>query len=270
MPVDVGQQVRKGDLLVGLRNKDYQLALRQQEAELATLETRIAFAQYQLQRAQTLIKQQAVSEELLKQRETDLAVLQSDKKSREVAIQQAKRNLAKTIIRSPFDAVIVEKIASVGELASPGTPLLRIMDAQRREVSAKQSYQVASLQAAAELHFQNRNNSYPVKLRSVLPIVDSMGRTQEVRLVFSDEKALVGVSGEIIWKNRQPHIPAEVLVQRGGRLGVFVVNGAKQAEFKVLDDAVEGRPTFVDLPLNTLIVTKGRFQLQDGDSVSVL
>lgn len=271
VPVEVGQQVKKGDLLVALRKKDFQLILQREKAELAALETRIDFAQYQLQRAQTLKKQQAVSEELLKQRETDLAVLQSDKKSRQVSLQQAKRNLAKCNIRAPFDAVIVEKIISVGELANPGTPLLRIVDAQQREVTAKlQSYQVASLHAAAELHFENRNNNYPLKLRSVLPVIDPTARTQEVRLVFSAAKALVGVSGELIWKNQQPHIPAEVLVQRGGRLGVFVVNKDGRAKFIVLDAAVEGRPTFVDLPLNTRIVTKGRFQLQDGDAISVL
>ncbi|WP_455366843.1 efflux RND transporter periplasmic adaptor subunit [Kaarinaea lacus] len=271
IPVEVGQQVKKGELLVSLRRKDYQLILQQEEAELATLETRIDFAQYQLQRAQTLIKQQAVSEELLKQRETDLAVLQAEKKSRQVSLQKAKRNLAKSNIRSPFDAVIIEKIASVGELASPGTPLMRIVDARGREVAAKlQSYQIASLHAATQMFFQDRNSTYPVKLRSVLPVIDSMARTQEVRLVFNGEKALVGVSGELIWKNRQPHVPAEVLVQRGGRLGVFIVNGKKQAQFMALENAAEGRPTFVDLPLNTLIVTKGRFQLQDGDTISIL
>ena len=271
IPVDVGQQVKKGDLLVALRKKDFQLILQREKAELATLETRIDFAQYQLQRAQTLKKQQAVSEELLKQRETDLAVLESEKKSRQVSLQQAKRNLAKTNIRAPFDAVIVEKIVSIGELANPGTPLLRIVDAQQREVAAKlQSYQIPSLHATAELHFQDRNNSYALKLRSVLPVIDPTARTQEVRLEFSGEKALVGVSGELIWKNQQPHIPAEVLVQRGGRLGVFIVNKDEQAKFIVLEDAAEGRPVFVDLPLNTLIVTKGRFQLHDGDPVSLL
>ncbi|WP_455200349.1 efflux RND transporter periplasmic adaptor subunit [Kaarinaea lacus] len=271
VPVEVGQQVKKGDLLVALRKKDFQLILQREKAELSALETRIDFAQYQLQRAQTLKKQQAVSEELLKQRETDLAVLESDKKSREVSLQQAKRNLAKCNIRAPFDAVIVEKIVSVGELANPGTPLLRIVDAQQREVAAKlQSYQIASLHAAAELYFEDRKNNYPLQLRSVLPVIDPTARTQEVRLIFSAAKALVGVSGELIWKNQQPHIPAEVLVQRGGRLGIFIVNKDRQAKFMVLDDAVEGRPTFVDLPLSTLIVTKGRFQLQDGDAVSLL
>lgn len=269
--VEVGQEVNKNDLLVALRKKDFELAVAREEAELAALAARIEFAEYQLQRAQQLKKQQAVSEELLKQRETDLAVLVSERQSREVSLQQTKQNLSKCNIRAPYHAVVTEKIASIGELANPGTPLLRIVDAQNREVTAKlQSYQIASLELAQELFFQDRNNNYPLKLRSVLPVIDPTVRTQEVRLEFLSSKALVGVAGELIWKNQQPHVPPEVLVQREGRLGIFVVTKDKKAKFIVLENAAEGRPTYVDLPLDTLVVTRGRFQLHDGDRVSVL
>jgi RND family efflux transporter MFP subunit len=269
--VEVGQEVKKNDLLVALRRKDFELVVQREEAELAALEARIEFAQYQLQRAQQLKKQQAVSEELLKQRETDLAVLLSERQSRQASLQQAKQNLAKCNIQAPYHAVITEKLASPGELANPGTPLLKMVDAQHREVSAKlQSYQVASLEVAKELFFQDRASLYPLKLRSVLPVIDPTARTQEVRLEFIDVKALLGVAGELTWKNQQPHVPAEVLVQREGRLGIFVIEKDKVAKFVVLEDAAEGRPTFVNLPLDTLIVTKGRFQLHDGDRVSIL
>jgi RND family efflux transporter MFP subunit len=271
IPVAVGQQVNKKDVLVALRKKDFELALQREEAELKALEARIDFAQYQLQRAQQLKEQQAVSEELLKQRETDLSVLQSERQSRQVSLQQARHNLAKCNIVAPYNAVITEKIASVGELANPGTPLLRIVDAQQREVTAKlQSYQIASLLQAVELYFQDRSNNYPLHLRSVLPVIDPIARTQEVRLTFNGTKTLVGVAGELIWKNQQPHLPPEVLVLREGGLGIFVVTPDQRAKFVIVDDAAEGRPVFVNLPLNTLIVTKGHFQLRDGDSVSIL
>jgi len=269
--VEVGQEVNKNDLLVALRKKDFELAVAREEAELAALAARIEFAEYQLQRAQQLKKQQAVSEELLKQRETDLAVLVSERQSHEVLLQQVKQNLSKCNIRAPYHAVVTEKFASIGELANPGTPLLRIVDAQNREVTAKlQSYQIASLELAQELFFQDRNNNYSLKLRSVLPLIDPTVRTQEVRLEFVSSKALVGVAGELVWKNQQPHVPPEVLVQREGRLGIFVVTKDKKAKYIVLENAAEGRPTYVDLPLDTLVVTRGRFQLHDGDRVSIL
>jgi RND family efflux transporter MFP subunit len=269
--VEVGQLVKKGDLLVSLRKKDFQLALQREQAALDTLRVKIEFADYQLQRAQKLEKQKAVSEELLKQRETDLAVLLSENQSHLLALKQAKRNLEKCDLRAPFDAVINEKLVGLGELANPGTPLLRIIDAQQREVTAElQSYQLASLRSASTLIFKNRSETYPLQLRSVLPVVDARKRTQEVRLTFSDDKALVGTSGELVWKNTQAHVPAEMLVQRNGQLGIFIVNGNNLAKFMVIDDAAEGRPVQVDFSLNTKIVTKGRFRLQDGDAVNIL
>jgi len=271
IPVEIGQVVKKGDLLVSLDKKDYQLALQREQAALDSLQVKIKFADYQLQRAETLEKQKAVAEELLKQRETELAVLVSENQSRLLALKQAKRNLEKCDLRAPFDAVITEKLVGVGELANPGTPLLRIIDAQQREVTAElQSYQLASLRSASTLVFKNRGDSYPLQLRTVLPIVDQRKRTQEVRLTFESARALVGTSGELVWKNKQAHVPAEMLVQRNGQLGIFVVNGEKLAKFVVLDDAAEGRPAQVDFSLNTKIVTKGRFRLQDGDALSIL
>jgi len=269
--VEVGQVVKKGELLLHLHKKDYELALQREQAELESLNVRIEFAQYQLQRAQTLLKQQAVSEELLKQRETDLAVLESDRQARNISLKQARRNMDKCDIRAPFDAVITEKLISIGELANPGTALLRIVDAQRREVTAKlQSYQIASLRSAAAPVFQDRSDSYAVKLRSVLPLIDAKERTQEVRLVFENAKALAGSAGELVWKNQQAHVPAEMLIQRDGQLGVFIVGKDNTAKFITLHEAAEGRPALVDFSMDTRIVTKGRFRLQDGDAVSVL
>jgi len=269
--VKVGQMVKRGDLLVSLHKKDYQLALQREQAELKTLDVRIKFADYQYQRAQALVKQQAVSEELLKQRETDLAVLQAEKQSRQISLRQTQRNLAKCNVVAPYDAVITDKLISVGELANPGTPLLRLTDVVGREITAKlQSYQVASLRSAANIVFQSRADSFPVKLRSILPLVNTKERTQEIRLEFVDQKALVGVAGELVWKNQQAHVPADLLVQRNGQLGVFVVGKNNQAKFMTLQDAVEGRPALVDFSMATRIVTKGRFKLQDGDELSIL
>jgi RND family efflux transporter MFP subunit len=269
--VDVGQVVNKNDVLVRLERRDFQLAVQREQAELDILQARIEFAQYQVQRAQTLKQQEAVSEELLKQRETDLAVLVSQKQSKQIALQQAKHNLSKCDIRAPFNAVISKKLVSIGELASPGTPLLRVVDAQRREVTAKlQSYQIASLRAASQLYFQNRQRQYPLTIRSVLPVIDPKERTREVRLLFDDARALAGAAGELVWKSNDVHVPAEFLVQRNDRLGIFIVDGNKQARFIMLDNAAEGRPARVELPPETLVVTKGRFRLQDGDTVSVM
>jgi len=269
IPVDVGDVVKKGGVLVELNKAEYELALQREQAGARSLEAKIELARYQLQRAQKLRKQQVVAEELLKQRETELAVLLADRASQKAVIQQALQNVDRCMIRAPFDAVIVEKLAHVGELASPGTPLIRLVDAEKSEVSAKlQNHQIDVVSAAKNLQLVVRDKQYPLSIRAVTPVIDSVERTQDVRLVFNAKQALPGTAGELVWQDNVPHLPAELIVRRKGGLGVFVVKNNK-AEFILLPDAVEGRPARVVLSKGDLVVTKGRYRLGHGDSVKL-
>lgn len=271
IPVRVGDEVKKGGLLVQLDCHDYELVLQRQQAQGKSVAAKRSLAKYQLTRAQKLTTQQAVAEELLKQRETDVAVLQAEVKSQNAAIKQAQRNVDYCAVRAPFDAIVLERMGQVGELASPSAPLMRILDAREREVSAKlQEQQVDSIRDVKTITLEVRGRSYPLQLRAITPNIDTRERTQEVRLLFSGEKALPGTAGDIVWHSQQAHLPAELLVQRNDTLGVFVVNKAKGrsvARFHVLKGAVEGRPAVSDLPANALVITQGRFRLQPGDVV---
>lgn len=271
--VKVGQVVEKGAVLARLDCATYDLVLQRQQATAKSIAAKLEFAEYQLLRAQTLATKQAMAEELLKQRETDLAVLQAEQANQQVAIQQAKRDVTNCVVRAPFNAIILERIGQVGELATPGSHLLRIMDASQREVSAKlQQYQIKSLQGATDIVFEERGKHYALTLRSITPSIDTRERTQEVRLLFADNSieatALPGTAGEISWQTKQTYLPAELLVRRNEQLGVFLVRNNK-AEFYTIDDASEGRPAACDLKQDELVVTKGFYRLQPGDPVSL-
>ncbi|WP_455212837.1 efflux RND transporter periplasmic adaptor subunit [Kaarinaea lacus] len=269
IPVRVGQVVDKGTVLVRLQNADFNLILQREESALKSLASRIELARYQLQRAQTLSKQQAVAEELLKQRETELAVLLAEQTGQQAALQQARRNVEKCTVRAPFQAIISEKFAQVGELAAPGTPLLRIIDAEHSEVSAKLStVKVDLTRSVKNFHFITEKRNYALTLRAITPSVDPVERTQEVRLEFVGDIALPGSAGELHWIDNQAHLPAEYLLRRKSIIGVFVVKN-NRAEFVALPDAVEGRPARVTFSSDQQVVEKGRFRLQNGDAVTI-
>lgn len=269
IPVNVGQVVEKNTVIARLNCRDYDLTKQQRQTVAKSLLAKVDFAKYQLQRAQKLSKQQAVAEELLKQRETDLLVLQAEQEGNNVLLKQAQYNLKKCVIHAPFKAVVMERLGQVGELASPGTPLVRLLDVDNIEVSAKlQANQIASLNRFETPKFVSRNNEYALKLRAVTPSMETRERTQEVRLTFLEESALPGESGELVWAVDEPHIPAELLVRRQDKIGVFIVNN-DIAKFFPIDGAEEGRPTPAALANDKLIVTKGRFRLHDGAKVVI-
>lgn len=269
IPVHVGEVVKKGAVLARLESTDFELALAREETALQALRARLELADYQLSRARALSRKQAVSEELLKQRESELNNLRAQLAGQEVALAQAKRQLDKCTLRAPFEAIIRERLAQVGELAGPGSALLQIVDNRHLEVSAQlQAEQTLSLPQAERPELVTPQQRYPLTLRRIVPVFDPRARTREARLRFTADTALPGSAGELVWRSKQAHLPAELLSRRDGRLGVFVVDG-ERAGFIPLPQAEEGRPAVVSLPGQTPVVTLGRFRLQDGDAVKV-
>lgn len=268
IPVHVGNKVKRNEILVELDNTDFQLNLQRAEVALKGIASRLKLATYQLDQAKTLIKNKAITDELLRQRQADVTTLQAESDAQKVAVKIAKQELEKCTIRAPFDAVVVERLAQVGELANAGTPLIRVVDVSRIEVSAKiQPQDVASLNQASTFTFQTMEDAFSLKLRTLTPVIDPVQRNREARFEFVNKLALPGASGTLVWKQTIPHVPANLIVRRKGVLGVFT-NNNNTAKFIRIQNTTEGRPGPVNLPLNTNIVINGRFAIQHGDALT--
>ena len=263
LPYDVGQTVGKGAVVARLDRRDFELAVAKAKASMAAVQARIVQAESQLERARALEKQNFISAEAVIQRETELAVQRAELAVQRANLATAERELEKTTVRAPFDAIVKQRHVGVGELAAPGAALVTLIDRSRPEVSAQvQLKDAASLQDAGRATF-SADLEYPVQVLRISPAVDRESRTVEARLAFMDRAAAPGTSGRLVWRETRPHIPAEYVVRRKGELGVFVMAGAAP-EFVVLPGAQEGRPVAVALPADTLIVTEGRHTLGAG------
>ena len=264
IPVRVGDRVNTGDLLVSLDCRDYQSRMDAQSATRRALESRIKLAQAQLSRAQNLKKQRNVSLEEVDQRETDLLTLKAELAAHREAERQAELNLGRCSVKAPFNAVVSERLASLGALAAPGTPLVRLIQIDGAEVSAKVRPDIAVEGAEADsLYFSYLGEHYPVKVSRVLDVVDPVTRTVEVRLGFTAETAPPGASGRVHWLSASAYVPADLMVRRDGGLGVFVYEEGR-ARLHPLIGAREGQPAVAALPDNALLIVEGRHRLQDG------
>jgi RND family efflux transporter MFP subunit len=270
IPVQVGQVVKAGTPLVELDRADINLAIKRNKAILNSLKARQRQAQRQLQRAQTLAQQSSLSEEELHRRETTMQISEAEIAAQQAAIAQTQRNLTKTVLRAPFKGIVMERLSHRGELAMPGTPLIRMIDIEEIQLSANlQPQHISSLKSAKNIKFVSQDRTYPVILHTVTPAVDQRERSQEVRFHFTEGVPLVGSTGYLLWRRPGPHLPADLLVRRGRDLGIFIV-ADKHAKFVALDKAQEGQPAPVDLPDDTAVIVDGRFLLADGDPVTVV
>ena len=266
---DEGQLVSAGDILLELNPVDYQLNLKQAEANRASSQARLSQAQAKLNRARTLGDKQYISADELLERETDVMVFEAQIKRDEVAVSITRRNLEKCMIRAPFSGVVSDRMAQLGGFVRNGDLLLALTQVDHFELEAKiPDSQADELKNTDTLRFESRGRSWPVELLRLSPVIDSEGRTRLARFVFSGDAPSVGRSGELIWRVGSGLLPSNLISRRNGVLGVFLhVDG--KAHFEPIPGAQEGRPVVVNLPAASEVITMGRERLQDGMSVSV-
>ncbi len=266
---DVGQSVQSGDLLLELDATDYELAVQQAQAALTSSQAQKAQADARLTRARELGQQQYLSDDELLARETDVAVLAAQILSQQVQLAIARRQLSKTRILAPFDGAVTGRMAQLGAYVTPGSPLLSLSETARFELDAQVPDALAdTLLRSSNMRFVSRNESWPVELIRLSPLVEAPLRSRRARLAFSGSAPPVGRSGELVWRVEKGLLPVNLVVRREGQLGVFLARGGI-AQFTPLPGAQEGRPVAIDLPLDSDIVVDGRERLQPGDAIAV-
>ncbi len=267
--VDVGADVVEGALLVRLDAADARLALARAVADLQALDAQVAEAEQRLARTEELLDKAFVSDDELVNRQTAVAVLAANRERQRVLIRAARLEVARTDVRAPFDAVVVERSAQVGNLATPGSPLMTIVQTTGPEVDAEiDPRYAASLSDTDYLRFITQGREWRVTLARLSSVIEPDTRKQRGRFHFVDETAPIGSSGDLVWNEASALLPVALVVQRDSRFGVFTAENGR-ARFVAIPSAQEGRPAAVDLPGDTLIVTRGHVRLQDGDALQI-
>ncbi|MEJ2309474.1 MAG: efflux RND transporter periplasmic adaptor subunit [Gammaproteobacteria bacterium] len=265
--VESGDQVKAGDPLVQLDCRLSRANLLAAEAGLRQFEAQYSFARRQVRRADDLIKKRNISEQEVEQRESEEQRLAAQIDAQKAAIRQAEIAVGNCQVNAPFDGVVTQRMAETGMLAAVGTPLLRLVQSAPLEVSASLNPAEATVVVQSDsLHFESDGKRYPVALRTIVPYIDETTRTREARLRFRNAAPIPGAAGRLVWLVSSKSIPAEYLLRRNGRLGIFSYDEGK-ARFMPAENALEGQPAIVDLPPGTLVIDQGRESINDGDLV---
>jgi len=124
LPLFEGDSFKRGDVLAKLDMVPAQQGQAQGSslnADLAAAESSLKAEQERLQRAQALYKIQGVSLEQLQSSEAAFAAA----RARHAA---ARENLYNATVTAPFAGVVSQRLVQPGDLATPGKPLLKIVD----------------------------------------------------------------------------------------------------------------------------------------------
>jgi RND family efflux transporter MFP subunit len=111
-----GAVVKTGDLLYEIDPRQYEAAAEQAQGQLDDAKGKVLLAQRELDRATTLIKTQAISENIVDQRAQALSAAEALVLQAEGALKQAQLNVEYTKVVAPIDGRVSRHLVSVGNL----------------------------------------------------------------------------------------------------------------------------------------------------------
>jgi RND family efflux transporter MFP subunit len=133
-PAELGQAVRKGELLATLDNPELGPAQRAAAAALQETLARRDQARRDLVRLQSLVQSGAVGEDAAEQKQAELDALQAGLERAEANLAATGERLEDASLLAPFDGVIYSINAEPGEFVAGGQPLMSIGGPERLEL----------------------------------------------------------------------------------------------------------------------------------------
>lgn len=280
--VDLGSVVRQGDLIARLEPLDYELHLKQAEALLAQTRARLGLPlegnDEKVDPAETSTVKQALAvlNESVKNRERLLALskqgivseadVEAENARSEVALNGyhtaleeirnrqaqltqrhaevniARQQLADTKIVAPFDGVIQDRRAQLGEYLAVGAPvamLVRIDPLRLRvEVPEKEAPRIRAGQKV-RLTLEGDTNVYTGEIKRLSPVINEQNRMLTVEADVRNDGSLRPGSfarAEILTSDQAKAVvvPFKAILTFAGLEKVFIAQAGKAAERRVI------------------------------------
>ena len=119
-----GSLVKKGDLLLVIDQRPFQIAAEEAVAALASAAARLEYAEQQLKRVEETARTGASPVQLLDQRRQELISARAERDRAKTALDRANLDLEFTEVRAPVPGRISRKLVSEGNLVAANTTLL--------------------------------------------------------------------------------------------------------------------------------------------------
>ncbi len=281
----VGDWVKKGQVLARYNDATVQAEVAQAKASVAETEAALAEAKQNADRVRQLGNSGAMSEQQMTEAYTREITAKARVQSAKAQLSSTQVRLGQTKITAPDDGVISARSTSLGAVSQPGQELFRLVRQGRlewqAEVTAAESArikvgQVVSLAVPTGKVLQGT-------VRKVAPTVDIKTRNVLVYVdLKKDDSALneakpgMFAKGNIsVGQGKALALPGSAILLRDGFANVFVLQASgqtskvKQVRVK-LGRQADGMMEVSGIAADAKVVASGAGFLADGDVVRVV
>jgi RND family efflux transporter MFP subunit len=241
----------------------------------------VAVAEQRLRQAKAALNLAVANQAQNPMYEANLAALQAQVQQARGSLNDVVAQLSQTKLRSSITGVVSERRADPGAMATPGQPILTVVDIRRLwldvPVQEEQAAQVApGLPAEARFDAQP-DRVYRGRVIRINPAANPQSRsvTARVEVENTDRRIKPGMFGRVrLVTQRHPDVlvvPREAIVREGENAFVFVADGETAVRKPVepgreMEDVIEIRSGI--RPAEPVII-QGHQQLKDGARIRV-
>lgn len=193
--VDVGDKVKKGQLLVEVDAAEALSGFKQSEAGLSAAEVHLQNMERDYERFKRLYKERAVTKHQLEQTEAGLAQARAQKEQARANLEMSKTLLSYGKIYAPSDGIITKKWMEEGNIAAPGMPILTLENPLSLELSVEVPEEKADkieVGSNARIFTMDEDNYKNSKVTTILKTADALSKTSTIKVEIAPEDFKVG------------------------------------------------------------------------------
>jgi RND family efflux transporter MFP subunit len=196
--VDIGADVKAGQVLAVIETPDLDQDLRQAEAQLAVARSNLALAESTAKRWQSLVNQNAVSKQEADEKQGDYIAKKSNVQALQASVERQQALKRYTRLVAPFDGVVTARNTDVGALVNAGaggtagSELFVVSDLRRLRVYVQvPQRQVAEIRPGSKARLsvpERPGRSYDARVQSLSQAISAGSGTMLVQLAVDNPR----------------------------------------------------------------------------------
>ncbi|MGV8894236.1 MAG: efflux RND transporter periplasmic adaptor subunit [Burkholderiaceae bacterium] len=232
--VSAGDSVKAGQILVRIDQRAAQQALSGSQSQVAEAQASLNNAVRSFERSKKLFAQKFISQAGLDQAQADYNVAQARVAALQAGAGQASTAKTFTVLTAPYAGVVASTPVEVGDMATPGLPLVTLFDPAAMRVTAtlsQSSLRAVNLQMQARVEFPALKQSVTSKQITLIPLADSRTHTAKLRLELGPVTGLL--PGQfarayfVTGMTRKLVVPEQAVLRRSEVTAVYVLGSGQ-------------------------------------------
>lgn len=201
--VDMGERVRKGQMLARLDPSDYRFAAQNINAQLIAAKADREYSQNDLNRYQDLFDQNIISQPELDRRQTLYITARQKVAALEAQLGQVGNQLGYTDLVADRDGVVTALDVETGQVVAPGQPVIRLAQLDEQEIQIDiPEHRVSEIKPQQDVSvtlWADGDKRIKACIREIAAAADPVSRTYRVKaaLLEGQEQVRLGMTATV-------------------------------------------------------------------------